>query len=239
MKSIDKNKLATILLESGLIDTPHLTLLISTDREEYISPEEILETLYTVYTQTEDSVIIDEFQFSDNDPDTIGLLLSEELKADVARLEQHELIDQRVATLLSDYIDEGTVTEKSDLFLMARNIIRYFSLLQSDNISSLIDSLYGVNLLDEKAYRYLQNSIRLSEIETLDDLLPHLCSALPLNLYRTTGDKLGYLEEIHQQVADVLPELSFSAIQFQLIPAHSSSFGQRSVPRTTPGYCRN
>lgn len=221
MKSIGKNELVTILLESGLIDTLHTDILLDIGKEEYISTDDILDTLCAVYERVEESNITPyDTQFPDYEPEEMEILLFEELKADIIRLEQLNWIDSTIASLLATHIDEGMVAEKSDLFLIARNIIHYFYLLQPDNISSLIDSLYGVNLLDEKAYRYLQDRIRLYEIETLNDLLPHLSSTLPLNLYRTTGDKLGYLEEIHQQVADVLPELSFSAIQFQLIPAH-------------------
>lgn len=222
MKSIGKNELATILLESGLIDTLHTDILLGIGKEEYLSPNDILDTLFAVYTEVEESDITPyDTQFPDYEPEEMETLLFEELKADIIRLEQLNWIDSTIASLLATHINEGMVTDKVELFLIARDITRYFHQLETDNLSSLLDTLHQAGILGDTAFEHLKNIVAFPGIEALSDIIPYISSARHLNLYRTTGNNLVYLEDVHRQVADVLPELSFSKIEFQIVPGHN------------------
>ncbi len=103
-----------------------------------------------------------------------------------------------------------------DLLPNLINQIAYDEWLSPNNIVEFAEQLFANKVITEKSFETLKNDAVAQHIQSPYELINYCKNAVCIDLAKCSNNPNIYLEQIHKQVSEILPELQFTNFTFSI-----------------------
>ncbi len=113
-------------------------------------------------------------------------------------------------------IDEATFIHELQLLSVLAPEVAYAEWMKSDNLQIFADSLFFYKVVSDNRYNDLKSDIQAGKIVSRYQLIDYFSHAAFFDLAAYSDDPAIYLKGVHDAVAALLPELSFTDFEYTI-----------------------
>jgi len=139
------------------------------------------------------------------------------------------LLTDRVYTYTLKDIDSGRYFDELQLIGSLTEMSSRLEWLAPDRLLPVAEQLHKSDVVSDSSFRHLQDDIRAGKIESASELSSYCKLVRTFDINKYPDDPKLWLEQIHRDVAEMLPGLNFTEFSYSAIPDSTSSIGNIPV----------